>query len=160
MLILDQNLFCYSHNNHTSNVKHKKLFFSVVYVSGVIYYVVFSFRRLLFQPHVFRQYSIISKSVKCHYFYLTYIKENIITKLQELYIPPRNPRAINKSPALFENKPLCTGNLSPPAKYSQENLYMSQLFQLEITLFLQKNITHKRQRFITQQKQMIVLENN
>ena len=35
------------------NVKHKKLFFSVVYVSGVIYYVVFSFCRLLFQPHVF-----------------------------------------------------------------------------------------------------------
>ena len=47
---------------------------------------------------------------------MTYIKENIITKLQKLYSPPRNPRASNKSPALFLKKPLCTGNLSPTYK--------------------------------------------
>ena len=37
---------------------------------------------------------------------VTYIKENIITKLQKLYSLPRNPRAGNKSPALFVKKPL------------------------------------------------------
>ena len=40
---------------------------------------------------------------------VTYIKENIITKL---YSPPRNPKAGNKSPALFVKKTLCTGDLS------------------------------------------------
>ena len=44
---------------------------------------------------------------------VTYIKENIITKL---YSPPRNPKAGNKSPALFVKKPLCTGDLSPALK--------------------------------------------
>ena len=40
---------------------------------------------------------------------MTYIKENIITKLQKLYSPPRNPRAGNKSPTLFVKKsPACT----------------------------------------------------
>ena len=43
---------------------------------------------------------------------LTYIKENIITKLQKLYSPPRNPRVGNRSPVLFMKKPLCIGNLS------------------------------------------------
>ena len=47
---------------------------------------------------------------------VTYIKENIITKLQKLYSLPRNPRAGNKSPALFVKKPLCTGDLSPSCK--------------------------------------------
>ena len=47
---------------------------------------------------------------------VTCIKENIIKKLQELYSPLRNPRAINKSPVLFEKKPLCTGNLWPARK--------------------------------------------
>ena len=42
---------------------------------------------------------------------MTYIKENIITKLQKLYSLPRNPRAGNKSPTLFVKKPLCTGDL-------------------------------------------------
>ena len=37
---------------------------------------------------------------------VTYIKENIIIKLQKLNSPPRNPRAGNKSPALFVKKPL------------------------------------------------------
>ena len=41
---------------------------------------------------------------------VTYIKEKIITKLQKLHSPPRNPRADNKSPALFAKKPLSTGN--------------------------------------------------
>ena len=43
---------------------------------------------------------------------VTYIKENIIIKLQKLYSPPRNRRAGNKSPALFVKKPFCTGDLS------------------------------------------------
>ena len=47
---------------------------------------------------------------------VTYIKENIFTKLQKLYNPPRNPRAGNKSPTLFVKKPLCTGDLSPAHK--------------------------------------------
>ena len=84
-------------------------------VSGVIYYVVFSFRRLLFQPHVCWQYSIFSKSVRyvtTSTYHRNLIKENIITKLQKLYSPPRNSRAGNKSPALFVKKPLCMGDLS------------------------------------------------
>ena len=42
---------------------------------------------------------------------VTYIKENIITRLQKLYSLPRNPRVGNKSPVLFVKKPLCTGDL-------------------------------------------------
>ena len=44
------------------------------------------------------------------------MKEKIFTKLQKLHSPPRNPRAGNKSPALFVKKPLCTGDLSPTHK--------------------------------------------
>ena len=47
---------------------------------------------------------------------VTYIKENMITKLQKLYSPPRNPRAGNKSPMLFVKNPLCTVDLSPLCK--------------------------------------------
>ena len=47
---------------------------------------------------------------------VTYIKENIIPKLQKLYSPARNPRAGNKSPMLFVKNPLCLGNLSPVCK--------------------------------------------
>ena len=48
------------------------------------------------------------------YIIVTYIKENIITKLQKLYRPPppRNPRVGNKSLALFMKKPLCTGDIA------------------------------------------------
>ena len=42
---------------------------------------------------------------------MTYIKENIITKLQKLYSLPRNLRAGNKLVALFLKKPLCMGDL-------------------------------------------------
>ena len=77
-------------------------------VSGVIYYIVFSFRRLLFQPHVFWQYSIISKSVK----YVT----TSTYHCDLIYSPPRNPRVGTKSPVLFVKKPLCTGDLSPACK--------------------------------------------
>ena len=44
---------------------------------------------------------------------VTYIKENVITKLQKLYNLPKNPKAGNKLPALFVKKALCMGNLSP-----------------------------------------------
>ena len=47
---------------------------------------------------------------------VTYIKENIITKLQKLYSLSRNPEAGNKSRALFAKKPLCTGDLLPVCK--------------------------------------------
>ena len=77
-------------------------------VSGVIYYIVFSFCRLLFQLHVFWQYSIISKSVK-YVATSTYHRDLI-------YSPPRNPRVGSKSPTLFVKKPLCTGDLSPARK--------------------------------------------
>ena len=53
---------------------------------------------------------------------VTYIKKNIIIKLQKLYSPPRNPRAGNKSPVLFVEKPLCTGDLLPTCKYSLKGL--------------------------------------
>ena len=36
---------------------------------------------------------------------VAYIKENIITKLQKLYSPPRNPRAGNKLLTLFVKNP-------------------------------------------------------
>ena len=44
---------------------------------------------------------------------MTYIKENIITKLQKLYSLPRNLRVGHKLPVLFLKKPLCMGDLSP-----------------------------------------------
>ena len=47
---------------------------------------------------------------------VTYFKENVITKLQKLYSPPKNPRAGNKLPVLFVKKPLCMGDLSPGRK--------------------------------------------
>ena len=47
---------------------------------------------------------------------VTYIKENIITKLQKLYSPPRNVMVGNKLLALFLKKPLRMGNLSPGHK--------------------------------------------
>ena len=47
---------------------------------------------------------------------VTYIKENIIKKLQKWYSQPRNPRVGNKSPVLFVKKSLCMGNLLPACK--------------------------------------------
>ena len=42
---------------------------------------------------------------------VTYIRENIITKLQKFYSLPRNPRTDNKLPMLSVKKPVCTGSL-------------------------------------------------
>ena len=56
----------------------------------------------------------------------TNFKENIITKLQNLYSPPRNLRVGNKLPALFLKKPLCTGDW-PCAKYSLKRLRYKNL---------------------------------
>ena len=47
---------------------------------------------------------------------MTYIKENIITKLQKLNSLPRNPSAGHKLLMLFVKKPLCTGDLSAAHK--------------------------------------------
>ena len=44
------------------------------------------------------------------------IKENVITKLQKFYSPPRNLRGGNKLPMLFLEKPLCMGDLWPAHK--------------------------------------------
>ena len=125
------------------NIKHKGLFFSIVYLAQFFrYFLVFI--DLLFQPHFFGQYSIFSKSVKyvaLLHIIVTYIKENKsdftgccltnverpITKLQKLYSLPRNLRAGNKLPAPFLEKPLCTGNLQPPRKISIERPDMKQI---------------------------------
>ena len=45
-----------------------------------------------------------------------YIKENIITKFQKLYSPPKKSRVGNKWPMLFVKKLRCMGNLSPTRK--------------------------------------------
>ena len=55
---------------------------------------------------------------------VTYIKENIITKLQKLHSPPRNPRAGNKSPALFVKNLFALAIYRPRAKYSLKVLLM------------------------------------
>ena len=108
-------------------------------VSGVIYYVVFSFHRLLFQQHVFWQYSIISKSV--NYIatldiIVTYIKENIITKLQKLYSLPRNSRAGSKSPVLFVKSLFPWAIYRPRAKYSLKGLqYIKETCSYHHTFF-------------------------
>ena len=47
---------------------------------------------------------------------MTYIKENIITKLHKLYSLQRNFSAGNKLPMPFLKKTLCTGNLLPMQK--------------------------------------------
>ena len=92
------------------------------------------FGDLLFQPHVFWQYSIISKSVKyvtlLHI--VTYIKESIITKLQKLYSPPRNLRVGNKSPVLFLKKQFRTGDLSPVCKIFIERPGVITLKQVQV----------------------------
>ena len=50
------------------------------------------------------------------HFIVTYIKENIITKLQKLYSPHRNHTAGNKLPTLYVKKPFCMGDLLPTSK--------------------------------------------
>ena len=57
---------------------------------------------------------------------MTYIKENIITKLQKLYSPSRSPRAGSKLPTLFVKKPLCTGDLSLACKILKGLHYLLQ----------------------------------
>ena len=93
------------------NVKYND-FFSVVYLPQ-FFMQFLVFVDLLFQPHIFRQYLIISKSVKyvaLLHIIVTYMKDNTVTKLPKLYSPPR------KSPALLLKKTLCTGDLSPACK--------------------------------------------
>ena len=58
---------------------------------------------------------------------VTYIKENMITKLQKLYSPPINPRAGDKLLVLFVEKPLCMGDLPLlHAKYSLKGLELQR----------------------------------
>ena len=119
--------------------------------SGVIYYVVFSFRKLLFQPHVFWQYSIIFKSIK-YVATSTYHRELHQSKL---YSPPRNLRAGSKSTALFVKKPLYTGDLSLRSKYSSKGLIgLWQCYSIVknrfkyfyLTIFLTKNTNIKKKK--------------
>ena len=80
---------------------------------------------------------------------MTYIKENIITKLQILDSPPRNLRVDNKLPAQFLKKPFCTGDLFPARKIFIERLdeykkffdLLTNKFELEKTKMFQ--ITEK-----------------
>ena len=54
---------------------------------------------------------------------MTYIKENIITKLQKLYKPPRKPRTGNKLSALFVRKSFCNSDFYRlHTKYSLKGL--------------------------------------
>ena len=53
---------------------------------------------------------------------MTYIKENIITKLQKLYSPPRNPRAGNKLPMLFVKNHFARAIYRLRTKYSLKGL--------------------------------------
>ena len=73
---------------------------------------------------------------------VTYIMENIITKLQKLYSPPRYPRVGNKSHALFVKKPLCTGDLLPARKIFIERpvfvIILMHRFQPQEILLLQE----------------------
>ena len=61
---------------------------------------------------------------------VTYVKENIITKLQKLYSLPRNPRVDNNLPMLFEKKPLCMGNLLPTCKTFIERPEVCNIFTI------------------------------
>ena len=54
---------------------------------------------------------------------VTNIIENIITKLQKFYSMPRNPRAGNKSPALFVKNLFAQAIYRLHAKYSSKGLY-------------------------------------
>ena len=47
---------------------------------------------------------------------VTYTKESIITKLQNLYSPPRKLKTGNKWPVLLLKKLLCMSDLSPVHK--------------------------------------------
>ena len=53
---------------------------------------------------------------------VAYIKENVITKLEKSYSPPRNSRMGNKLPVLFVKKPLSWAIYCPHAKYSLKGL--------------------------------------
>ena len=53
---------------------------------------------------------------------VTYIKENIITKLQKLYCLPRNPRAGSKLPVLFVKNLFAWAIYCPHAEYSLKGL--------------------------------------
>ena len=119
--------------------------------SGVIYYVVFSFRKLLFQRHVFWQYSIIFKSIK-YVATSTYHRELHQSKL---YSPPRNLRAGSKSTALFVKKPLYTGDLSLRSKYSSKGLIgLWQCYSIVkngfknfyLTIFLTKKYKYNKEK--------------
>ena len=81
---------------------------------------------------------------------VTYIKENIITKLQKLYSPPRKPRTGNKSPALFAKKPLCTGDLLPARKiFIERPVHVADFLQSGA---LYANIRHDLRSEYNQQK--------
>ena len=72
---------------------------------------------------------------------VTYIKENIVTKLKKLYSPPRNPRVRSKSPVLFVKKPLCTGDFLPVHKIFIErpafttNTFFGEILPLMFFIF-------------------------
>ena len=99
------------------NVNHKKLFFMQCIWRNLLRSFQFSQTSISVARFlvVFDHFQICNMLLLL-YIIVTYIRENIITKLEKLYSPPRNPRAGSKSPALFVKKPLCTGDLSPARK--------------------------------------------
>ena len=73
---------------------------------------------------------------------MTYVNENIIAKLQNLYSPPRNLRAGNKSPVLFLIKPLCTGDVSPSHKiFIERPVNSTKKHATNINSCMQANLT-------------------
>ena len=77
------------------------------------FFIDFYFSRTFFGST--RSFPNLSNMLLLLHIIVTYIKENIITKLQNLYSPSRNPRADKKFQMLFV-KTLCTGYLSPTRK--------------------------------------------
>ena len=72
---------------------------------------------------------------------VTYIKENIIAKLQKLYSLPRNLKVGSKSPMLFLKKPLCRGDLSPTRKLFIERPEEAGHKDNEVKMFITMHIT-------------------
>ena len=112
-------------------------------ISGVIYYAVFSFHRLLFQPHVFgsiRSFPNLQNMSLLLHIIVTYIKENDY-KITKIIQPTQKPQG---------KKLLCTGDLSPARKIfierPAERSFQSKYEIMQISSF---NIKFSRATFQT-----------
>ena len=86
--------------------------------------------------------SIISESVKyiaLLHIIVTYIKENIISKLQKLYSPPRNLKAGNKSRKLFLKNVFARAIYCPAQNHHWKALFFKAVCLNFILSFINKN---------------------